>query len=128
MNKIKFVFILIFSWGFLFSSFAFAHSGKTNADGCHTNRETGEYHCHENKKNKTSILDKKAKVKAKTVSKKEARQESLSNYNCIVNIYNCSDFASNDQAMEVYEFCGGAENDIHRLDGDKDGSACESLP
>nr|WP_205208604.1 excalibur calcium-binding domain-containing protein [Arenimonas caeni] len=23
-----------------------AHSGGTNADGCHTNRKTGEYHCH----------------------------------------------------------------------------------
>ncbi|HHH1368332.1 TPA: DUF1283 domain-containing protein [Yersinia enterocolitica] len=23
-----------------------AHSGRTNADGCHTNRKTGEYHCH----------------------------------------------------------------------------------
>ena len=22
------------------------HSGGTNADGCHTNRSTGEYHCH----------------------------------------------------------------------------------
>lgn len=28
------------------SSFAFAHSGKTDANGCHTNRKTGEYHCH----------------------------------------------------------------------------------
>ena len=23
-----------------------AHSGGTNAEGCHTNRSTGEYHCH----------------------------------------------------------------------------------
>jgi hypothetical protein len=22
------------------------HSGGTNADGCHTNRRTGDYHCH----------------------------------------------------------------------------------
>jgi hypothetical protein len=22
------------------------HSGGTNADGCHTNRQTGDYHCH----------------------------------------------------------------------------------
>ena len=128
MSKIKFISIFIFTWGFLFSSFTFAHSGRTNADGCHTNKKTGEYHCHENKKNRTSRLDKKAKVKAKSVSKKEARQESLNNYNCIANIYNCSDFASYDQAMEVYEYCGGLKNDIHRLDRDKDGSACESLP
>lgn len=25
---------------------AFAHGGGTNADGCHTNRKTGDYHCH----------------------------------------------------------------------------------
>ena len=25
---------------------AFAHSGGLNAEGCHTNRKTGEYHCH----------------------------------------------------------------------------------
>ncbi|CNL10655.1 DUF1283 domain-containing protein [Yersinia aleksiciae] len=23
-----------------------AHSGRTNAEGCHSNRKTGEYHCH----------------------------------------------------------------------------------
>ncbi|MGE4910192.1 DUF1283 domain-containing protein [Yersinia enterocolitica] len=23
-----------------------AHSGRTNAEGCHNNRKTGEYHCH----------------------------------------------------------------------------------
>lgn len=28
---------------------AFAHGGGTNADGCHTNRKTGEYHCHNKK-------------------------------------------------------------------------------
>ena len=25
---------------------AIPHSGGTNADGCHTNRRTGDYHCH----------------------------------------------------------------------------------
>jgi hypothetical protein len=25
---------------------AFGHSGGTNANGCHTNRKTGDYHCH----------------------------------------------------------------------------------
>ncbi len=27
----------------------------------------------------------------------------------------------------VFELCGGLENDIHYLDGDEDGIACESL-
>ena len=25
---------------------AFAHGGGTDANGCHTNRKTGDYHCH----------------------------------------------------------------------------------
>lgn len=25
---------------------SFAHSGRTNSDGCHNNRKTGGYHCH----------------------------------------------------------------------------------
>jgi len=25
---------------------AFAHSGGTNSAGCHTDRQTGVYHCH----------------------------------------------------------------------------------
>lgn len=28
------------------ASFAFGHSGGTNAQGCHTNHSTGDYHCH----------------------------------------------------------------------------------
>lgn len=30
----------------LITTSTFAHSGGTNADGCHTNRKTGDYHCH----------------------------------------------------------------------------------
>jgi hypothetical protein len=26
--------------------FAFAHSGGTDSQGCHTNSRTGAYHCH----------------------------------------------------------------------------------
>ncbi|WP_156545888.1 YHYH domain-containing protein [Cupriavidus sp. D384] len=32
--------------GLLFTGTAFAHGGGLDADGCHTNRKTGEYHCH----------------------------------------------------------------------------------
>ncbi len=28
------------------STSAFAHSGGTNSQGCHTNHRTGDYHCH----------------------------------------------------------------------------------
>lgn len=29
---------------------AFAHSGGTDGNGCHHNRKTGEYHCHNRKR------------------------------------------------------------------------------
>ena len=28
------------------STTAYAHSGGTDENGCHTNRKTGDYHCH----------------------------------------------------------------------------------
>ena len=31
------------------------------------------------------------------------------------------------EAQKVFEYCGGINNDIHKLDGDNDGLACESL-
>lgn len=47
---------------------------------------------------------------------------------CSYNAYNCSDFSTHTEAQGVFEYCGGVGNDIHRLDADKDGLACESLP
>lgn len=49
-------------------------------------------------------------------------------YVCTVNKYNCSDFMTHFEAQVTYEACGGPANDIHKLDNDKDGQACESLP
>ena len=43
----KIVFILLTT--FLLSTVSFAHRGRTNSKGCHTNRKTGEYHCHKKK-------------------------------------------------------------------------------
>ena len=31
---------------FLPAETSLSHSGGTNANGCHTNRKTGDYHCH----------------------------------------------------------------------------------
>jgi len=47
---------------------------------------------------------------------------------CSYNAYNCSDFSTHAEAQEVFDYCGGISNDVHRLDSDKDGTACESLP
>ena len=48
--------------------------------------------------------------------------------NCEANEYNCSDFLYQAQAQDVMERCGGEGRDINRLDGDKDGVACQALP
>ena len=40
---------------------------------------------------------------------------------------NCGDFASWQEAQAFYEAAGGPTTDLHRLDGDRDGIACESL-
>ena len=43
----KAVLVLLVSLGV--ASVAFAHSGGTDANGCHTNHKTGDYHCHNRK-------------------------------------------------------------------------------
>jgi len=42
--------------------------------------------------------------------------------------YNCDDFSNNPEAQSFFQKVGGTDNDLNRLDGDKDGEACESLP
>lgn len=42
--------------------------------------------------------------------------------------YNCDDFETQPEAQAFFEKLGGTAHDVNRLDGDKDGEACESLP
>ncbi|OQA93709.1 MAG: hypothetical protein BWY24_00312 [Microgenomates group bacterium ADurb.Bin219] len=42
--------------------------------------------------------------------------------------YNCDDFSTQPEAQRFFLKVGGIGNDLYRLDGDKDGKACESLP
>ncbi len=99
-----------------FSPVVLAHGGKTDASGCHTEKKTGDYHCHGGG--------------AKT-AKTEARSEAphgKSSVICEINAYNCSDFHSHAEAQSVYEHCiAEAAGDIHDLDRDDDGDACEAL-
>lgn len=103
--------ILIVSLTLLIPIGAYAHSGGTNADGCHTNRKTGDYHCH---------TPKKAPVRApvKTVTKKS-----------VVSFIdkNCKDFRTQKEAQRFFIAEGGPQSDRHRLDADNDGIACEDL-
>jgi len=41
---------------------------------------------------------------------------------------NCRDFSTHTEARALFEQCGGTSNDVHALDRDKDGQACEGLP
>lgn len=43
---------------------------------------------------------------------------------CSSNYYNCADFSTCSEAMEVFNKCGSS-SDIHYLDGDNDGIPCE---
>jgi hypothetical protein len=42
--------------------------------------------------------------------------------------YNCDDFATQSEAQAFFLKAGGVSGDTNRLDGNKDGQACESLP
>ena len=50
-------------------------------------------------------------------------------YDCSSNVYNCGDFTTQAEAQAVFDYCDqqGA-GDIHGLDGDGNGLACEGLP
>jgi len=41
--------------------------------------------------------------------------------------YNCDDFATQPEAQRFFDNAGGLENDVNRLDGNKDGVACQAL-
>lgn len=48
---------------------------------------------------------------------------------CDHDAYNCSDFDTQAEAQTVYNYCVALGfGDIHRLDSNNDGKACESLP
>jgi len=48
---------------------------------------------------------------------------------CSHNRYNCKDFPTHIAAQECYKYCiSQGQGDVHGLDGDSDGSACEWNP
>ncbi len=47
---------------------------------------------------------------------------------CVTDTYNCDDFPNQFEAQMTYNRCLRLFGDIHRLDNDGDGEACESLP
>lgn len=87
----------------LFISIVFAHGGRTDSNGGHYNRKTGEYHYH------GSYSSPKYKV-----IKKEK-------YACGAKKY-CYEMTSCKEVMYYFNQCA-----LSRLDGDKDGIPCEKL-
>jgi hypothetical protein len=53
----------------------------------------------------------------------------LTTYSCAKDLYNCPNFKTQKQAQAVMKYCNGKnkKKDIHRLDADRDGKACENL-
>lgn len=48
---------------------------------------------------------------------------------CSGNQYNCSDFGTHTKAQACYSYCVSVgAGDVHKLDGDSNGIACENLP
>jgi len=48
---------------------------------------------------------------------------------CSGDIFKCTDFSSHSSAQACYNYCASiGKGDIHKLDNDGDGLACESLP
>jgi len=59
----------------------------------------------------------------------ETAQGSAPRFDCSDNLYNCSDFSSQAEAQMCYDYCQAlGRGDVHWLDDDCDGVACESLP
>lgn len=50
------------------------------------------------------------------------------NYICDEDYYNCGDFATQEEAQDVFDECFPDFGDVHGLDNDGDGVVCESLP
>jgi hypothetical protein len=55
-QKRRVSFVLL-SVGLMAASEAFAHGGGLNAQGCHNNRKTGDYHCHRTQVASTPIAN-----------------------------------------------------------------------
>jgi len=55
----------------------------------------------------------------------QTTQQTQNQHICSYNAYNCDDLPTKAEAQYVFELCGGVSNDVHHLDEDGDGLACE---
>lgn len=59
----------------------------------------------------------------------ESTQANSNTCSCASDLYNCSDFSTHSQAQSCFNYCvSQGYGDIHKLDQNNDGLACESIP
>ena len=112
-----------------------AHGGRTNAEGCHTNKKTGEYHCHSAKRQKDeSNVRMHARQNARTHARATEQELTPSAATaCHPSYSGCLKVDASD-----YDCAGGSGNgpyytgpvrvigpDVFGLDRDGDGWGCE---
>lgn len=102
---------LIIALTIFFSTILYSHGGRTNSEGCHTNRKTGDYHCHGAKK-KTANKQKS--------SKQSYGARSSSGFDC--NKKYCKEMSSCREAKYKLSVCYD-----YSLDRDNDGVPCENI-
>lgn len=90
---------------------AFGHSGGTNANGCHTNHRTGEYHCHGGRQASPEP------TRSFTPSASAPSASFACNGKTV-----CREMDSCAEAYYYLNTCG-----LGRLDRDNDGVPCESI-
>jgi hypothetical protein len=62
------------------------------------------------------------------VAQSSTAEQPSASYECGFNAYNCSDFDTQAEAQAVFDYCvAQGAGDVHQLDSDDDGEACESL-
>jgi len=79
--------LILIAIGIILSNCSVAHPGRLNAEGCHNNRKTGEYHCHRSAEQKDAAkqaisLDQRSVAEQKVAlldagAEKQTRQENI---------------------------------------------------
>ncbi|MDO8514257.1 MAG: thermonuclease family protein [bacterium] len=90
--------------------------------------KAAEKQAREEKKGLWGLEQSQSDCSPEPVSPSETGFRADGTHDCSRNTYNCSSFKTQSEAQRVFDLCGGTANDVHKLDSDKDGRVCESLP
>jgi F0F1-type ATP synthase assembly protein I len=74
------------------------------------------------------MMETKSISQSKVLRDKEGNIVTDSKFGKATDEYNCADFENQPQAQRFFDRAGGVTQDTNRLDGNKDGAACQSLP